>query len=54
MLSSKYLTDRQRSYIKLYYLESYTFDSIGKIYGITREAVRQGLQKAISELRSIV
>lgn len=52
MLESGCLTDRQRDYIKLYYFEDYTFDKIGKKYGITREAVRQGLNKALDIIRS--
>lgn len=54
MLSLDCLSDRQKDYIKLYYFESYTFDKIGKKYGITREAVRQGLNKAIETIRSYV
>lgn len=52
MLESDCLTTRQRDYIKLYYFEDYTFDKIGKKYGITREAVRQGLNKALDIIRS--
>jgi RNA polymerase sigma factor (sigma-70 family) len=52
MLDSGCLTDRQKDYIKLYYFEDYTFDKIGKKYGITREAVRQGLNKALDIIRS--
>lgn len=48
LLSLECLSDRQKDYIKLYYLESYTFEKIGHKYGITREAVRQGLNKAIN------
>ena len=54
MFDLDYLTDRQKDYIKLYYFEGYTFDKIGKKYGITREAVRQGLNKAIEMLRNSV
>ena len=52
MLDSGCLTDRQKDYIKLYYFEDYTFDKIGKKYCITREAVRQGLNKALDIIRS--
>lgn len=48
------LSDRQKEYIRLYYLDEYTFEKIGKIYGITREAVRQGLNKAIMILKELV
>lgn len=54
MLSLDCLTDRQKDYIKLYYFEGYTFDKIGKKYGITREAVRQGLAKTLELIRSFV
>lgn len=48
------LTDRQKDYIRLYYLEGYTFEKIGKKYGITREAVRQGLNKGIHIIKSLI
>lgn len=54
LLSSNLLTDKQKNYIRLYYFESYTFEKIGKKYGITREAVRQGLNKALSIIRNII
>lgn len=54
LLSLECLSDRQKDYIKLYYFEGYTFDKIGKKYGITREAVRQGLNKALNMIREAV
>jgi RNA polymerase sigma factor (sigma-70 family) len=54
LLSLNCLTERQKDYIKLYYFESYTFDKIGQKYGITREAVRQGLNKALETIREVV
>ena len=54
LLSMNCLSDRQKDYIKLYYFENYTFDKIGKKYNITREAVRQGLNKALDLIRSTV
>jgi RNA polymerase sigma factor (sigma-70 family) len=51
LLSLDCLTPRQKDYIKLYYFESYTFEKIGQKYGITREAVRQGLNKAINLIK---
>jgi RNA polymerase sigma factor (sigma-70 family) len=53
LLSLDCLTSRQKDYIRLYYFESYTFDKIGKKYGITREAVRQGLNKAINTIKEM-
>lgn len=54
LLSLDCLTSRQKDYIRLYYFESYTFEKIGKKYGITREAVRQGLNKAIEMIKGVV
>jgi RNA polymerase sigma factor (sigma-70 family) len=54
LLNLDCISTRQKDYLRLYYLESYTFEKIGKKYGVTREAVRQGLNKAINILREIV
>lgn len=54
LLSLECLSDRQKDYIKLYYFENHTFEKIGKKYGITREAVRQGLNKALDLIRQVV
>lgn len=54
LLSLNSLSDKQKDYIKLYYFDSYTFEEIGKKYGITREAVRQGLNKALDIIRGLL
>jgi RNA polymerase sigma factor (sigma-70 family) len=54
LLNVECITERQKEYIRLYYFESYTFEKIGNKYGITREAVRQGLNKALELIRSVV
>lgn len=54
LLSLDCLSARQKDYIRLYYFESYTFEKIGQKYGITREAVRQGLNKAISMIKETI
>lgn len=54
LLSLDCISPRQKEYIKLYYFESYTFEKIGKKYGITREAVRQGLNKAIENIKASI
>jgi RNA polymerase sigma factor (sigma-70 family) len=54
LLNLESLSDRQKDYIKLYYFENYTFEKIGQKYNITREAVRQGLNKAIETIRSYI
>lgn len=54
LLNSGLLNDRQVSYIKMYFFEDMTLEQIGKKFNITREAVRQGLNKAYSSLREII
>ncbi len=51
LLSLDCLSARQKDYIRLYYFEGQTFKKISEKYNITREAVRQGLNKAISIIR---
>lgn len=50
---SNILTERQSEYIKLYFFENHTFAEIGERFNITREAVRQGIKKAIEKIRKI-
>jgi RNA polymerase primary sigma factor len=54
ILNSGILNDRQVEYIKMYFFEDMTLEQIGKKFNITREAVRQGLNKAYSTLRNII
>lgn len=46
------LSARQRDYIKLYYFEGYTFEQIGNKYSLTREAIRQSMNKALNLIRT--
>lgn len=52
--NSGILSERQCEYIRLYYLDGMTFAEIGKRFSITREAVRQGLNKAIDKLQQAI
>ena len=45
------LTEREAGIVKLRYQQGMTYDSIGKVYGVTRERVRQIDAKAIRKLR---
>lgn len=54
ILNSGILNERQVEYIKMYFFEEMTLEQIGKKFNITREAVRQGLNKAYSTLRNII
>ena len=54
LLDSSILSDKQRNQIKKYYFENKTLLQIGKEYGVTREAVRQNIQKGLNRIRSYV
>jgi len=54
MLSIDCISARQKDYIRLYYFDGYTFEKIGQKYNITREAVRQGLNKALETIRNSI
>lgn len=47
------LSEKQCEYIKMYYLDGLTFAQIGQKFNITREAVRQGIKKALSKIREL-
>jgi len=47
------LSGKQREQIKLYYYDNKTLSEIGKEYGVTREAVRQNINKGINILREL-
>lgn len=48
---SAWLTKREADIVKLRYQQGMTYDSIGKIYGVTRERVRQIEHKALRKIR---
>lgn len=52
LLNSEGVSNKQREYIKLYYLNGYTFQQIGDMYGLTREAIRQSIIKGLNTIRS--
>lgn len=47
------ISEKQAQYIKLYYFDNLTFSDIGKKFNVTREAVRQGIKKALEKIRNI-
>ncbi len=54
LLSSDILSDKQRNQIYKYYFEEKTLLQIGKEYGVTREAIRQNIQKGINKIKEYV
>jgi len=54
LLNSPVLSEKQRNQIYKYYFEEKTLIQIGKEYGVTREAVRQNIQKGLNKIKSYV
>lgn len=52
LLSNNNLSEKQREQIRMYYLENHTLSYIGKKFGVSREAVRQNIKRAIEIIRS--
>jgi hypothetical protein len=54
ILSSGLISEKQKEQIQKYYLEDKTLSEIGKEFGVTREAVRQNIQKGLAKIREYV
>lgn len=52
ILESNILSDKQKDQIYKYYFEDKTLLEIGKVYGVTREAIRQSIQKGLESIRA--
>lgn len=52
LLNSDLLTTKQKDQICQYYFEDKTLLEIGKQYGVTREAIRQNIQKGLNNIRN--
>lgn len=51
ILQSNILSDKQRDQIYEYYFNDKTLLEIGNKYGVTREAIRQNIQKGLNKIR---
>lgn len=51
LLASDLLSDKQRQQIRMYYFDNYTLSKIGKIFGVSREAVRQNIKRGLDTIR---
>lgn len=54
ILNSDIINDKQKDQIRLYYFENKSLAEIGVLYGVTREAVRQNIKRALNNIRSLV
>lgn len=51
ILSLNFITEKQKEYLRLYYIENYTFDQIGKQFSLTREAIRLSVKKILQQIK---
>lgn len=54
LLNSGLLQDKQKNQIYQYYFNNKTLLEIGKEYGVTREAIRQNIQKGLKNIKNYV
>jgi len=54
ILSCGLISEKQKEQIKQYYFEDKTLSEIGANFGVTREAIRQNIQKGLSKIREYV
>lgn len=52
ILNSGMINDKQKQQLKMYYMEDMTLSEIGKKFGVSREAIRQSLKRAMENIRS--
>ena len=50
LFNQEILSQKQIDQIKLYYFDNKTLSQIGKIYGVTREAIRQNIKKGLKSI----
>lgn len=51
LLNTDGVSKKQNEYIRLYYLDGYTYQQIGDMYGLTKEAIRQSIIRAINTIK---
>ena len=52
LLDNSLLSEKQKEQIKMYYFENHTLSQIGNVFGVSREAVRQNIKRAIDIIKS--
>ena len=51
LLNNNILSDKQKQQIQMYYFDNETLSSIGKKFGVSREAVRQNIKRGLDLIR---
>lgn len=54
LINNAPISDKQRQQLIMYYYENKTLADIGREFSVTREAVRQNIQKALSTIKKSV
>jgi RNA polymerase sigma factor (sigma-70 family) len=54
LFNTDILSDKQKDQVKMYYYDNMTLEQIGRVQGVTREAVRQSIKTAISKIRTLI
>lgn len=54
LINNALISDKQRKQLIMYYYDSKTLADIGREFSVTREAVRQNIQKALNSIRESV
>lgn len=54
LLNSGILSQKQKEQIKMYYFDEETYESIGKKYNISREAVRQNINRGLDKIKKLM
>jgi RNA polymerase sigma factor (sigma-70 family) len=52
LLSSNLISEKQKQQLKMYYFDDYTLSKIGEHFGVSREAIRQSIKRAIEIIRN--
>jgi len=53
LLATENITEKQKKYIISYYLEGHTLQEVGDKYGVSREAIRQGINSGIDTIKKV-
>jgi RNA polymerase sigma factor (sigma-70 family) len=54
LIDSAPISDKQRQQLIMYYYDNKTLAEIGTEFSVTREAVRQNIQKALNTIRESI
>lgn len=53
LMDSGIINEKQKEQLKMYHMDNMTLSEIGKVFGVSREAIRQNIKRAIDHIRNI-